>query len=73
VGAHPVGTNPYGIAIDGTHIWVADTGGDAVTRLRASDGSRMGTYAVGNGPFAIAFDGVNVRITDAFDDDVMKR
>ena len=38
-----IGTTPYGIAFDGANIWAAnDTG--TVTKLRASDGSTLGTY-----------------------------
>ena len=33
---------PARIAVDGTHIWVPNSGGDSVTELNASDGSGSG-------------------------------
>jgi len=49
----------YGIAFDGTNIWVANSGGNTVTKIRASDGSLVGTYHVSN-PWGIAFDGATI-------------
>ena len=40
------GASLYGIAFDGANIWVANSGGNTVTKIRASDGSPVGTYAV---------------------------
>jgi DNA-binding beta-propeller fold protein YncE len=38
-------------------VWVANSGSDNVTKLRATDGVLLGTLAVGDGPSAVAFDG----------------
>ena len=38
--------------------------GDAVTKLRASDGANLGTFPVGSGPYGVAFDGANVWVTN---------
>ena len=64
VGTYAVGTRPFGLAFDGTHIWVANGSGNSVTKLRASDGSLVGTYAVGGGPAAIAFDGTHIWVAN---------
>ena len=54
-----VGTLPSGVAFDGANIWVANFGGNSVTKLRASDGANLGTFPVGQGPVGIAY-GVGV-------------
>ena len=38
-----VGAAPWGIAFDGTSIWVTNSGSNSVTKLRASDGAYLGT------------------------------
>ena len=55
-----VGALPRGVAFDGTNIWVANSGSNNVTKLRASDGAVQGTFAVGGQPFSVAFDGTNI-------------
>src|SRR5208283_424430 len=57
------GATLYGIAFDGANIWVANSGSNTVTKIRASDGSLVGTYAVSN-PWGIAFDGANIWVTN---------
>src|SRR5574337_64298 len=42
-----VGFQPYEVAFDGTNIWVTNSGSVSITKLRASDGTVLGTYAVG--------------------------
>src|SRR5450631_376212 len=55
--SYAVGNLPVGIAFDGANLWVANEGASTVTKLRASDGSLVGTYPVGQKPVAIAYDG----------------
>ena len=43
-----MGANPYGVAFDGTSIWVSNSGGGSVTKLLASTGAVLGTFTVGN-------------------------
>src|ERR1039457_2020996 len=43
----PVGNQPYGIAFDGASIWTANSGDNTVTKLRASDGTVLGTFSSG--------------------------
>ena len=55
--------------MDGTHVWVANSSGDSVTELNASDGSWVRTLSGGsyrfNNPLAIAVDGTHVWVADA--------
>ena len=62
VGTVTVGPDPEGVAFDGQHIWVANSGDGTATELDAGDGSVVNTYTIGNsasfgGPFGVAFDG----------------
>jgi hypothetical protein len=63
--------NPSAIAVDGTHIWVANSGGadgGSVTELNASNGSRIRTRSGGSygltGPYAIAVDGAHIWVVN---------
>jgi DNA-binding beta-propeller fold protein YncE len=67
-----VGSHPQGICFDGANIWVANLGSDNVTKLKASDGSLVGTYAVGSSPFGICFDGANIWVANFGSDNVTK-
>jgi hypothetical protein len=62
LGTFTVGTNPIGVAFDGTNVWVAIHGG-SVAQLRASDGAFLGTFPLPFGSFGVAFDGINVWVT----------
>jgi DNA-binding beta-propeller fold protein YncE len=66
-----VGTGPIGVAFDGANVWVTNTSG--VTKLRASDGTHVGTFPVGTVPVGVAFDGANVWVTNYFSNTVSKR
>ena len=59
-----VGDGPRGICFDGANIWVANHSDDTVTKLKASDGSTVGTYSVGDYPRDICFDGANSWVTN---------
>jgi len=67
-----VGGRPYGIAFDGANIWVTNSDDDTVSKLRASDGSMIGTYAVGDSPYGVAFDGAFIWVANYNDDTVSK-
>src|ERR1022692_3776530 len=56
----PAGRAPWGIAFDGSNMWVTNTSDNTVTKLRASDGQSLGTFKTGDGPTAVAFDGKNI-------------
>jgi hypothetical protein len=51
---------PDAAAFDGANIWVASGGSNNVTKLRASDGTVLGTFPVGVNPTGVAFDGANI-------------
>lgn len=67
-----VGTNPIGVAFDGTNIWVTNSGNANVTKLRASDGANLGTFGTGTNPRRIAFDGANVWVANSGSSTVTK-
>ena len=53
------GSNPEGIAFDGTNMWTANYGGNSVTKITPT--GTMTTYTgTGSEPYGIAFDGTNM-------------
>jgi DNA-binding beta-propeller fold protein YncE len=54
------------VTFDGTDIWVGNYGDGTVSKLRARDGTVLGTFKAGVSPYGIAFDGVNIWIASAF-------
>lgn len=67
-----VGKFPEGVAFDGANIWVSNAGDNTVTKLRAADGSNLGTFAVGNQPMGVAFDGANIWVANSISNTVTK-
>ena len=63
LGTFAVGSRPYGVAFDGTDIWVANQSSSTVTKLDPS-GTTLGTFAVGTFPSYVAFDGTDIWVTD---------
>jgi hypothetical protein len=58
-------TAPHGVVFDGSNIWVTnDVVNGTVTKLRASDGTNLGSFAVGGNPIGAAFDGNNIWVTN---------
>jgi DNA-binding beta-propeller fold protein YncE len=53
-----------GIAFDGANMWVTGQFENTVTKIRANDGTVLGTFKVGNTPVGVAFDGVNVWVSN---------
>jgi len=60
----PVGAGPIGVAFDGASIWVTNADGNNVTKLKASDGTVLGTFNVGNYSAGMAFDGANIWVVN---------
>ncbi len=60
---------PYGVAFDGTHIWVADYLGNSVTELNASNGAWVRTLSGGSygfsGPVGVASDGTHMWVANS--------
>src|SRR3990167_5102591 len=67
-----VGFYPDGVAFDGANIWVANSGSNNVTKLRASDGIVLGTYAVGYNPIGVIFDGDNIWVANSNSNSITK-
>ena len=59
-----VGSFPSAVAFDGANIWVANANSNNVSKLRASDGTSLGTFTVGILPHGVAFDGANIWVAD---------
>ena len=61
-------SQPYGIAADGTHVWVANYAAASVTELNASNGRWVATLSGGsygfNDPQAIAVVGTQVWVAN---------
>ena len=58
------------MAFDGANIWVTNGVGNNVTKLRASDGTNLGTFNVGNTPQGVVFDGANIWVANEFSNTV---
>jgi hypothetical protein len=67
-----VGAYPQGIAFDRTFIWAADYASSTVSKLRASDGSTVGTCSTPSYVYGIAFDGANIWIDNTTVNSVSK-
>ena len=67
-----VGTNPYGVAFDGSHMWVANYDDDTVSKINVSTDGVTATVTVGTAPFGVAFDGSNIWVTNFNDGTVSK-
>src|SRR5207245_10737979 len=50
----PVDRGPEGVDFDGVNIWIANSVGNTVTKLRESDEDYMGNFPVGNRHVAVA-------------------
>jgi hypothetical protein len=65
---------PYGIASDGTNIWVVANGAvpPTVFELQASNGASVGSFPMptGAGTSGIAFDGRHMWVTNTGNDTV---
>jgi YVTN family beta-propeller protein len=60
-----VGSLPVAVSSDGTHVWVANQGGNTVTELNASTGAVVQTIGVGDFPDAVSSDGTHVWVANA--------
>src|SRR5438094_651521 len=68
----PVGTAPIAIALAHADIWVANLIDNTVTRLRYSDGSKLGTIAVGTRPMALCSNGSSIWVANSESKNVTK-
>lgn len=58
------GSSPNGMAFDGSHIWVACAGSNAIQEFNASDAALVRTVTGVGSPYALAYDGANIWATD---------
>ncbi|MGB8881050.1 MAG: hypothetical protein WCD11_32420, partial [Solirubrobacteraceae bacterium] len=63
-----VGSGPFGVSSDGTHVWVTNYGGaengDTLSEIDASTGKVVKTIKVGRGALGVSSDGTHVWVTD---------
>jgi DNA-binding beta-propeller fold protein YncE len=60
-----VGNFPEFLVFDGANIWVTNRGDNTVTKLRASNGTNLGTFpSGGHTPQWITFDGANIWVSN---------
>lgn len=55
IGKYPVGAYPYFIASDGANIYVSNSFGETITKLRAIDGVLLNTFHIEGNPEGIAY------------------
>ena len=67
-----VGTAPFGIAFDGSYIWVANSGSNNVSKIDISTDTVVATVTVGNVPRDIAFDGSYIWVVNSGSNNVSK-
>jgi DNA-binding beta-propeller fold protein YncE len=72
LGTFGVPVKAYGAICVGSTIWIANDGGNSVTKLRTTDGSVLRTIPVGLNPEAFAFDGSSVWVTNSRSQSVTK-
>ena len=65
-----VGSNPMGMAFDGSRIWVANNGTDNVSVIDVATGAVTATVSVGTDPVGVAFDGTKIYVTNSGDNTV---
>ena len=58
------GGSPQGIVFDGTNIWFGNPLSHTVTKLRASDGTNLGSFGVGALPLSLVFDGTSIWVAN---------
>ena len=58
------GDGPQYLTFDGANVWVTNYYANTVTKLRASDGERLGDFDAGRSPKYLTFDGENIWVAD---------
>ena len=67
-----MGTSPGSVLFDGSSIWVANNPVRSLTKLRASDGAKLGTFPTPDFATALAFDGANIWVANPHQHSVSK-
>lgn len=67
------GNGPFGLAFDGSSVWVANNQSNTVSKVNPATGLAVNvTLPAGSGPFDVAFDGTNIWATDNLSGKVSK-
>jgi hypothetical protein len=67
------GSNPWGLAYDGTNIWVTNYGSNDITVFKATSGAYVTTYSSqGTGPKGITYDGAYMWVVNSTSNNVAK-
>ena len=66
------GSQPLGMAFDGTNVWIANYQGTTLTKLNAATGTLIANVTVGSSPIGVAFDGTYIWSANNFDNKVSK-
>jgi YVTN family beta-propeller protein len=59
-----VGSGPFGVAFDGTYIWVANTSSNSVSKIDPSTNTVTATVTGLSNPLGVAFDGTNIWVAN---------
>jgi len=59
-----VGSSPWGVAFDGTHMWVVNYGPNTDSKIDINTNTIVATVPVGSNPRIIAFDGTHMWVTN---------
>ena len=62
-----VGNSPWGVAFDGSHIWVANDGSGTVSEVDVASHIVINTVTVGGNPVGVAFDGSHIWVSNVND------
>ncbi len=62
-----VGTGPWGVAFDGSHIWVANESTGNVSEIDVAGHTVINTVTVGGNPIGVAFDGSHIWVSNVND------
>ena len=68
----PVDANPFALAWDGAHVWVANSDSGSLSKIDPATNAVITTMVVGGSPYGLAFDGTNLWVTNATSQNVKK-
>jgi len=67
-----VGDVPMEITFDGSHVWVANSGSNTISKIDIMTNSEVVTVHVNNDPRGIAFDGLHIWVANSGSNEVSK-
>ncbi|MBW2635958.1 MAG: YncE family protein [Deltaproteobacteria bacterium] len=62
----------YGVAFDGTHIWVSIASGTSISKIDVTTNEVVATIVVGRLPYGVAFDGTHIWVSNTDDRSISK-